>query len=60
MLVTKAPMLCQRCHAHTRHPATIYDNVVVRTSNRVYARACVTCHSNIHGSNHASGQFLSR
>lgn len=60
MLVAKAPMLCQRCHAHTRHPGTIYDNAVVRTSNRLYARSCVTCHSNIHGSNHASGNTFLR
>jgi DmsE family decaheme c-type cytochrome len=55
MLVAKQPMLCQRCHIHTRHPSTIYDNAVVGTSNRIFARSCVTCHSNIHGSNHPSG-----
>lgn len=60
MLVAKAPMLCQRCHAHTRHPATIYDNAVLRTSNRIYSRSCVTCHSAIHGSNHASGKTFLR
>lgn len=60
MLVAKSPMLCQRCHAHTRHPSTIYDNRVVETSNRLYARSCVTCHSNIHGSNHASGNTFLR
>ena len=25
MLVAKEPMLCQRCHVRSRHPATIYD-----------------------------------
>ena len=25
MLVAKLPMLCQRCHVSSRHPATIYD-----------------------------------
>jgi DmsE family decaheme c-type cytochrome len=55
MLVAKMPILCQRCHIHTRHPSTIYDNLVVNTSNRLYARSCVTCHANIHGSNHPSG-----
>jgi DmsE family decaheme c-type cytochrome len=65
MLVTKVPMLCQRCHIGTRHPSTIYDarNVVPGAgtpSSRIYARACVNCHSNIHGSNHPSGHTFLR
>jgi len=60
MLVAKLPFLCQRCHAHTRHPGTIYDNKVVQTSNRLYSRSCVTCHSAIHGSNHPSGSTFLR
>jgi DmsE family decaheme c-type cytochrome len=60
MLVTKTPMLCQRCHVGTRHPSTIYDDALINTSVRVYARSCVTCHTNIHGSNHPSGRFFIR
>ena len=64
MLVAKAPMLCQRCHIGTRHPSTIYDgrNVMnaATASNRIYGRACVNCHSNIHGSNHPSGNAFLR
>jgi DmsE family decaheme c-type cytochrome len=60
MLVTKLPFLCQRCHAHTRHPGTIYDNKVAQTSNRLYSRSCVTCHSAIHGSNHPAGSTFLR
>lgn len=62
MLVAKAPMLCQRCHAHTRHPSTIYDltNVTVAKSNRIFGRSCVNCHSNVHGSNHPSGKTFLR
>lgn len=60
MLVSRAPILCQRCHVHTRHPSTIYDAGAVGTSARVYARSCVTCHAAIHGSNHPSGQRLVR
>lgn len=64
MLVAKPPLLCQRCHVGTRHPSTIYDAALVgagATPNiRVYARSCVTCHTNIHGSNHPSGQFFIR
>ena len=60
MLVTRTPILCQRCHVHTRHPSTIYDAGAVQTSARVYARSCVTCHTAIHGSNHPSGQRFIR
>jgi DmsE family decaheme c-type cytochrome len=60
MLVTRTPMLCQRCHVATRHPSTIYDAAVINTSVRVYARSCVTCHAAIHGSNHPSGQRFIR
>lgn len=61
MLVAKAPMLCQRCHVGTRHPSTVYDGVALANrSNRLVNRGCVNCHSNIHGSNHPSGQFFQR
>jgi len=61
MLVARPPMLCQRCHIGTRHPSTIYDNAAVQArSNRIIGRACVNCHQNIHGSNHPSGQALTR
>lgn len=64
MLVAKTPMLCQRCHVATRHPATIYDGKQVGSgatpSLRVAGRACVECHAAIHGSNHPSGQRFVR
>jgi DmsE family decaheme c-type cytochrome len=62
MLVVRMPMLCQRCHVATRHPSNIYDNaaITVNKSNRMFGRSCVNCHSNVHGSNHPSGQFLMR
>ncbi len=61
MLVAKLPMLCQRCHVHTRHPPTIYDAAAARAGvNRIAGRGCVNCHSNIHGSNHPSGQTYLR
>ena len=64
MLVTKPPLLCQRCHIATRHPSTIYDAALIGSgatpSVRIYARSCVTCHSAIHGSNHPSGQRFIR
>jgi len=62
MLVVRMPMLCQRCHVATSHPATLYDKDEITTnkSNRMFGRSCVNCHSNIHGSNHPSGQFFMR
>ena len=62
MLAVRMPMLCQRCHVATRHPASIYDNdaITVAKSNRMFGRSCVNCHSNVHGSNHPSGQFFMR
>jgi DmsE family decaheme c-type cytochrome len=61
MLVAKQPMLCQRCHIGTRHPSTIYDNAAFASKSvRVIGRGCVNCHSQVHGSNHPSGQALIR
>jgi DmsE family decaheme c-type cytochrome len=62
MLVVRMPMLCQRCHIASKHPATLYDKDQITTnkSNRMFGRSCVNCHSNVHGSNHPSGQFLMR
>jgi DmsE family decaheme c-type cytochrome len=62
MLAVRMPMLCQRCHVASRHPATLYDKdqITVNKSNRMFGRSCVNCHSNVHGSNHPSGQFYMR
>ncbi len=59
MLVAKQPFLCQRCHAPSGHPGTMYDATQVQTSVRIFARGCVQCHAAIHGSNHPAGnRFL--
>jgi DmsE family decaheme c-type cytochrome len=63
MLVAKAPMLCQRCHNHSRHPSTTYDNTALNVTkvNRIVGRACVNCHQMVHGSNHpTSGKMFLR
>jgi DmsE family decaheme c-type cytochrome len=62
MLVVRMPMLCQRCHVASSHPASLYDfnAISVNKSNRMFGRSCVNCHSNIHGSNHPSGQYFMR
>ncbi len=61
MLVSKLPMLCQRCHIGTRHPSTIYDgNQLKARSNRLIGRGCVNCHAQIHGSNSPAGNAFLR
>jgi DmsE family decaheme c-type cytochrome len=55
LTIEKVPNLCQGCHDSTRHPGTRYSAETLFTgaspSNRSFARACLNCHSNIHGSN---------
>jgi DmsE family decaheme c-type cytochrome len=61
MLVVRPPMLCQRCHVATNHPATMYDGAqLANGNNRMVNRGCVNCHSQVHGSNHPSGFRLHR
>lgn len=59
LLVAPLPMLCQQCHTMTLHP----NDLQVPTNlgpgptpdERLMGRGCLTCHSNIHGSNNPSG-----
>jgi DmsE family decaheme c-type cytochrome len=79
LLTEKIPNLCQACHDTTRHPGTRYSAETLfrgqRISgspaspvNRSFARSCLNCHSNIHGSNapsnpssgYNSGHYLVR
>ncbi|MBI5836492.1 MAG: DmsE family decaheme c-type cytochrome [Candidatus Eisenbacteria bacterium] len=57
MLNARQPRLCQRCHIYNRHPSTLYDQPELTSrSSRPINRACLNCHSMIHGSNHPSGK----
>jgi len=66
LLVENVPQLCQSCHDASRHPGTPYTAASgfdgSSPSNKYYARACLNCHSNIHGSNASSsyGQAFTR
>ena len=55
LLVRKTPQLCQSCHEGSFHPSTPYTNAdgfaAQQPSNKMIARACMNCHTNIHGSN---------
>jgi DmsE family decaheme c-type cytochrome len=61
---TSVPYICQQCHSNTRHPGTLYDRTRladgINPANREFNRACLNCHSAIHGSNHPSGWALMR
>jgi DmsE family decaheme c-type cytochrome len=59
MLKVSKPRLCQQCHVETRHPTRPYGNDAA-SARYVFGRSCVTCHSNIHGSNHPSGFAFTR
>jgi len=62
VLAGKRPYLCQRCHIGARHPSTLYDvpDLSLSGANKVVNRSCTNCHSQIHGSNHPSGELFIR
>lgn len=71
MLVAKQPFLCQRCHVTSRHPPTVYEGFLLGTpntgvngtsnnANKIFGRACVACHQQIHGSNNPNGKAFLR
>jgi len=56
LLVVKETTLCHRCHIHGRHQS----HTGAEGDPWVYNRGCVNCHSNVHGSNHPSGNLFLR
>jgi len=59
MLKVAKPRLCQQCHIETRHPTNPYGRDT-GSLKFVLGRSCVSCHANIHGSNHPSGFAFTR
>lgn len=59
LLALPAPMLCQQCHANGDHANDLLTRQNLRSGlvpdERVIGRSCLTCHSNIHGSNNPAG-----
>lgn len=56
LLKTRAPMLCQQCHEPSSHRGdipgfTAGTGSTTRTVGVTLARACLNCHTNIHGTN---------
>lgn len=63
LLTRRPPLLCQQCHAAETHPSlalTAEDFGDQRTERFLLGRACLNCHSQVHGSNHPSGATLHR
>ncbi len=59
VLASSRPFLCQRCHIASRHPSVLYDLPDLAV-NKLLNRSCTNCHSQIHGSNHPSGETFIR
>ncbi len=63
LLKRRPPLLCQQCHSPQGHPSTAFtaEEIEDSFSNRfLLGRACLNCHSQVHGSNHPSGATLHR
>lgn len=67
LLKARAPWLCQSCHSGSPHttPALSGRGLSpaqggVNPSPQLLLRACLNCHSAIHGSNHPSGARFTR
>ncbi|MBI3015401.1 MAG: hypothetical protein HYY65_10150 [Candidatus Tectomicrobia bacterium] len=57
LLKVRPPRLCQQCHNFTFHPSQPFNS---NDARRVLGRGCTQCHTNIHGSNHPSGNRFVR
>jgi len=61
LLVRKVPYLCSSCHSTDSHPTRAYNNLhqfggsATAYKNRFFARSCLNCHGNIHGSSVSAG-----
>lgn len=65
LLKMKVPWLCESCHDVEYHPATLYNGTNLPggpggTQHGLLGKACLNCHSLIHGSNHPSGARFQR
>ncbi|WOT04103.1 DmsE family decaheme c-type cytochrome [Shewanella youngdeokensis] len=65
MLKTRAPQLCQQCHASDGHASSAYmgntgQGSSVGDNAFTGGRSCLNCHNQIHGSNHPSGKLFQR
>ena len=63
MLTRRAPLLCQQCHSRLGHPSVARTGESLPSgapSGFLLSGSCMSCHSQVHGSNHPSGANLTR
>ncbi|MBW7899852.1 MAG: DmsE family decaheme c-type cytochrome [Rhodocyclaceae bacterium] len=68
LLKAKPPYLCQQCHDWNQHPGNVYSGaqlpaavgVAGNAGQQLVLRACLNCHTQVHGSNHPSGSRNTR
>ncbi len=61
MLKSRPPFLCQQCHMGVDHVSQLPGSESLQSrSPGLMAGSCVNCHSQVHGSNHPSGSWLTR
>lgn len=63
LLKIRTPLLCQQCHMEAFHPSTLYsgdDIPPFGAGERILAKGCLNCHPRVHGTNHPSGNRLTR
>ena len=66
LLAVSRPQLCQQCHTSTRHPNDLFvanqlpGRNVENINERLIARSCQNCHTQIHGSNSPNGAQFHR
>ena len=63
LLVRCPPQLCQGCHSSVGHRSLAQDadDLPPRPASVfLVAKACLNCHSEVHGSNHPSGNWFRR
>jgi DmsE family decaheme c-type cytochrome len=63
LLKRRPPWLCQECHMAPQHPSGVYTAAGLpgpSPDDRLLVKACVNCHSEVHGSNHPSGPRFTR
>lgn len=63
LLTARQPWMCQQCHAATFHPSGVYSGTGIPpdgADQRILGKQCISCHSQVHGTNHPSGIRLTR
>ena len=59
----RQPWMCQECHIASFHPSGVYSGTGIPPDGgdqRLLGKECLSCHSQIHGSNHPSGIRFTR